>query len=183
MHKIEKTPFTGLYVYHPQVFEDDRGYFFESYNANVWKDAGITTQFIQDNESQSKFGTVRGLHYQVHPYGQSKLVRVTEGKVLDVVIDLRKNEETYGLQYSVILSQENKKQLLIPRGFAHGFATLSKTAVFNYKCDNFYHRDSEYGINPLDQSLNIDWQLPSDDIILSAKDKDADNFGDHKDYE
>ena len=146
MYKIEKTKFNGLYVYHPQVFEDERGYFFESYNANVWKEEGVTTQFIQDNESQSKYGTVRGLHYQIPPHGQSKLVRVISGQVIDVVVDLRKNEETYGLHYSIILSQDNKKQLHIPRGFAHGFATLSETAVFNYKCDNFYHKDSELSL-------------------------------------
>jgi len=182
MYKVEKTKFKGLYVFHPHVFEDERGYFFESYNADVWREAGVDTKFIQDNESKSKYGTVRGLHYQIPPHGQSKLVRVTQGEVLDVVVDMRQEEETYGQHYQVILSNENKNQLLIPRGFAHGFATLSETAVFNYKCDNLYHKISEYGLNPLDASLGIDWKIPKQDILLSAKDKDQPMFGDHEPF-
>ncbi len=182
MAKIEKTKFKGLFVFNPQVFEDERGYFFESYNAAVWKKAGVDTNFIQDNESRSKYGTVRGLHYQIPPHGQCKLVRVTKGEVLDVVLDMREEEETYGSFYSIILSQKNKKQLLIPRGFAHGFATLSETAVFNYKCDNLYHKESEHGINPLDESLDINWRVPNQDILLSQKDKNQPIFGDHEPF-
>jgi len=182
MYKIEKTKFKGLFVFHPQVFEDERGYFFESYNAEVWKEAGIVTNFIQDNESKSKYGTVRGLHYQIPPHGQSKLVRVTKGEVVDVVLDMRQEEDTFGRHYSIILSQKNKKQLLIPRGFAHGFATLSETAVFNYKCDNIYHKSSEHGISPLDESLDIDWKIPEQDILLSEKDKNQPIFGDHEPF-
>jgi dTDP-4-dehydrorhamnose 3,5-epimerase len=182
MYKIEKTKFKGLFVFHPQVFEDERGYFFESYNADVWKEAGIETNFIQDNESKSKYGTVRGLHYQIPPHGQSKLVRVTKGEVLDVVVDMRQEEDTYGSHYSIILSHKNKKQLLIPRGFAHGFATLSEYAVFNYKCDNLYNMSSEHGINPLDESLDINWKVPVQDILLSDKDKNQPIFGDHEPF-
>jgi dTDP-4-dehydrorhamnose 3,5-epimerase len=182
MYKIDKTGFTGLYVFHPQVFEDERGYFFESYNANVWKEVGVETQFVQDNESKSKYGTIRGLHYQIPPHGQSKLVRVTKGEVLDVVVDLRKEEETYGKYYSIVLSQKNKKQLLIPSGFAHGFSTLSETAVFNYKCDNLYNKLSEHGVNPLDPSLDIDWRIPKQDILLSEKDQQQALFGKHESY-
>lgn len=168
--EIIKTEFKGLYVLKPRVFEDERGYFFESYNRNVMTKEGITYEFVQDNESRSKYGTIRGLHYQLPPFVQTKLVRVTKGKVLDVVVDLRKSEPTYGKQFSIVLSNKNKKQFLIPRGFAHGFVTLSKVAVFNYKCDNFYSKESEAGINPLDVSLNIDWRIPKDKAIVSEKD-------------
>lgn len=177
MMGIIKTEFEGLYVFEPRVFEDKRGYFFESYNANAWKNEGIEHLFVQDNESKSKYGTLRGLHYQIAPAAQCKLVRVTKGKVLDVVVDIRKNQPTYGKQFSIVLSNKNKKQLLIPRGFAHGFATLSKTAVFNYKCDNFYSKENEHGVHPLDPSLNINWKLKPEDMLISDKDKEQPAFG------
>lgn len=183
MYNITETKFKGLYIFDPQVFEDERGYFFESYNAEVWKSSGIETIFVQDNESQSKFGTVRGLHYQIPDYAQSKLVRVTSGEVIDVVVDLRKNQETYGQYFSIILSQENKKQLLIPRGFAHGFATISDQATFNYKCDNYYNKESEFGIHPLDETLGIDWKIEAKNMILSEKDKDQPKFGSHTSFD
>lgn len=144
---ITATDFKGLYVFEPRIFEDERGYFFESYNANVWTAENINHVFVQDNESKSRYGSIRGLHYQISPSAQTKLVRVTKGKVIDVVVDIRKGEPTFGQSFSIILSQKNKKQLLIPRGFAHGFATLSKSAVFNYKCDNYYSREHEHQIN------------------------------------
>ena len=183
MYNITETKFKGLYIFEPQVFTDGRGYFFESYNAEVWKAAGIETVFVQDNESQSKFGTVRGLHYQIPDYAQSKLVRVTSGEVIDVVVDLRKNQDTYGKYFSITLSQDNKKQLLIPRGFAHGFVTISDQATFNYKCDNYYNKESEFGIHPLDETLNIDWKIESKNMILSEKDKAQPTFGSHTPYE
>jgi len=176
---ITATPFKGLYVFEPRIFEDERGYFFESYNSQVWAKEGIDHVFVQDNESRSKYGAIRGLHYQVSPFPQAKLVRVTKGKVLDVVVDLRKEEPTYGQSYGIILSQKNKKQFLIPRGFAHGFATLSKTAVFNYKCDNFYSKENEHQINPLDKKLSINWKIKAKDMILSEKDKAGNSFEEH----
>jgi len=177
---IIKTDFVGLYIYEPRVFKDDRGYFFESYNANVWKAEGIEHNFVQDNESRSQYGTIRGLHYQVPPFAQTKLVRVTKGKVLDVVVDLRQDQPTYGKQFSIVLSNKNKKQFLIPKGFAHGFVALSKVAVFSYKCDNFYNKESEGGINPLDPNLAIDWRVPQEGMIVSEKDRENPIFGEHK---
>lgn len=180
---IVKTEFEGLYIFEPKVFEDERGYFFESFNANLWKETGINTQFVQDNESKSQYGTIRGLHYQISPFQQAKLVRVSKGKVLDVVVDLRKEQPTYGKSFGVRLSSKNRRQLYIPRGFAHGFSTLSKTAVFTYKCDNFYSKKDEFNINPMDRTLNIDWGIKKKDIILSQRDTNGPLWGKHRDYE
>jgi len=177
---IIKTAFKGLYLFEPRVFRDDRGYFFESYNAERWKADGIKHVFVQDNESKSQYGTLRGLHYQLPNFGQAKLVRVTKGKVLDIVVDIRPSEPTYGQSFGVILSNTNKKQMLIPQGFAHGFVTLSKEAVFSYKCTNFYNKESEGQINPLDKTLKLDWGIPKKDMILSAKDKAGPAFGKHR---
>jgi len=177
---IIETDFAGLYLFEPKVFRDERGYFFESYNAEQWKKHGIKHKFVQDNESRSQYGTVRGLHYQLPPYGQVKLVRVTQGKVLDIVVDIRKDQPTYGKSFSVILSNRNKRQMLIPEGFAHGFVTLSKIAVFNYKCSNIYSKESEGHINPLDKKLKLDWGIPKKDMIISSKDKKAAAFGKHR---
>ncbi len=177
---IIKTEFRGLYLFEPRVFEDERGYFFECYNEQLWREAGIESVFVQDNESKSRYGTVRGLHYQLPPYGQDKLVRVTEGKVKDIVVDIRPDEPTYGRSFSVILSAEEKNQMLIPQGFAHGFVTLTETAVFNYKCTNFYHKESEGQINPLDKNLALDWELPESDLIFSEKDRAGAAWGEHR---
>ena len=169
--EIIKTDIEGLLIIKPQIFEDNRGYFFESYNKQSFENNGLDYNFIQDNESKSSFGVIRGLHYQLAPYAQTKLVRVLEGKVLDVAVDLRKGSPTFGKWYSVELSAENKLQFLIPQGFAHGFSVLSQTAIFAYKCDNLYNKDSERGINFNDKSLNIDWKIPADKAIISTKDK------------
>lgn len=176
------TKFKGLYLFEPRVFEDDRGYFFESYSQKLWKEAGVEMTFLQDNESRSQYGTVRGLHYQLPPYGQDKLVRVTQGKVKDIVVDMRKDQPTFGQSYAVELSHENKIQMLIPQGFAHGFATLSDTAVFNYKCTNYYNKGSEAQINPLDKTLDLDWGLQTQDLILSEKDKSGPEWGEHQEW-
>lgn len=155
----------------PWVFTDDRGYFFESYNQKAFTElTGYSTEFVQDNQSLSTYGTVRGLHHQTGVHAQAKLVRVIEGRVYDVAVDLRKDSGTYGQWFGVELSGENNLQLFIPRGFAHGFSVLSETALFSYKCDNFYHKASEAGIRYDDPALNIDWQIPKDKMILSEKD-------------
>jgi len=164
------TPIPGLVVFEPSVFKDDRGYFFESYSEKLFGQNGIKTDFVQDNESKSSYGVLRGLHYQVNPTAQAKMVRVAMGEVFDVAVDIRKGSPTYGKWYGEILSSENKKQMFIPRGFAHGFSVLSETAVFVYKCDNYYSREDEGGIVFNDKALNIDWKLPADKIIVSTKD-------------
>ncbi len=170
----------GLKILEPRVFEDSRGYFYESYNENVFVQNGITNKWVQDNQSYSQYGVVRGLHYQVPPFAQAKLVRVIQGEVLDVVVDIRPNSSTYGKHFSVILSETNKKQFFIPRGFAHGYAVLSQTAVFFYKCDNFYSKQHEGGLFCQDPNLEIDWQLKMEDIILSEKDKVYPDLGQHR---
>jgi len=178
---VLKTPIEGLLVIEPQVFRDARGYFVETYNEQRYQDAGIHARFVQDNQSCSCYGVVRGLHFQRPPYSQAKLVCCTQGKVLDVAVDLRKGSPTYGKWYSVELSEENKRQFFIPRGFAHGFSVLSEKAVFTYKCDNLYHPEADGGLLLSDPELNIDWQVPEKDRILSEKDtkhpllKDLDN--------
>ena len=174
--KIIKTNLPGLVVIEPRVFEDDRGYFFESYNKERYDNAGITEIFIQDNESKSVRGVVRGLHYQLDDYSQAKLVRVVQGKVYDVAVDLRKGSPTFGEWFGIELSDENKKQLFVPRGFAHGFSVLSETAIFTYKCDNVYNQKAERSINPFDVKLNIDWNLDDSEQIVSEKDKQAPTF-------
>ncbi len=170
MHFIE-TGFPGLKIFEPKVFTDSRGYFFEVFNEQSFHDAGINVHFVQDNESKSQRGVLRGLHYQLNPMAQAKLVRVVEGEVLDVVLDIRKGSPTFGKSYSLVLTGENKKQLFIPRGFAHGFSVLSETVIFQYKCDNFYSKESEGGIMYNDPALNIDWGINLNEAIVSDKDK------------
>lgn len=168
---IKETKLKGCYTLQPKVFEDKRGYFIESYNENVFKKAlGKNINFVQDNESQSSKGVLRGLHYQEGEFAQAKLVRVIKGKVLDIAVDLRQNSLTFGEHVSAILSEENKTQLFIPRGFAHGFLVLEDNTIFSYKCDNFYNKESETGVIYNDKDLNIDWKYPESELILSEKD-------------
>jgi dTDP-4-dehydrorhamnose 3,5-epimerase len=168
---IVETYIPDLLVIEPKIFEDQRGYFFESYSEEIYRKNGINTKFVQDNESKSSYGVLRGLHYQLAPYAQTKLVRVVEGEVFDVAVDLRKNSPTFGKWYGIVLSAENKKQFYIPQGFAHGFAVLSPTAVFSYKCDNYYNPQSERGILYNDAKLGIDWKIDLSEAIVSPKDK------------
>lgn len=168
--EITETNIPGLLIIQPDVFADSRGFFLESYNEKRYLDSSVNTQFIQDNISQSCYGTVRGLHYQLAPYSQAKLVQVIQGKVLDVAVDLRKKSPTYGQHYAIELTGENKTQFYIPQGFAHGFSVLSETAIFMYKCDNYYNREAERGLSFNDPALGIDWKLPQDKIITSSKD-------------
>ena len=169
--KLEHTSFADLFVLTPTVFEDERGYFMESFNLQKIQESGINIHFVQDNQSYSKQGTIRGLHYQNPPYAQTKLVRVLQGEIIDVAVDLRKNSQTYGQHFAIRLSDENKKQLLIPHGFAHGFSVLSETAVVLYKCDQFYNKASEGGISFDDPALNIDWQMDIKNANVSEKDR------------
>ena len=169
--KIHKTNIEGVLIIEPRVFGDERGYFFESYSQREFEEKVCQTSFVQDNESKSKYGVVRGLHFQRAPYEQAKLVRVITGRVLDVAVDIREGSPTYGQYVSTELSGENKRQLFIPRGFAHGFAVLSEEVVFQYKCDNYYTPPYEGAIRWDDPKLAIDWLLPPGDIILSEKDK------------
>ncbi|MFK8104781.1 MAG: dTDP-4-dehydrorhamnose 3,5-epimerase [Saprospiraceae bacterium] len=177
-----ETGIPDLKVFEPKVWGDDRGYFFESYNYNVFKAAGIDTTFVQDNQSRSSYGVLRGLHYQIPPFAQAKLVRVTSGEVLDVAVDIRPDSPTYGQSYSIRLSAENKKQLFVPRGFAHGFVVLSETAEFFYKCDNFYSKESEGGLLFNDPQLKIDWQIELEKLVLSEKDRVNPLFGKHRTF-
>lgn len=165
------TGFPGLLIFEPRVFGDERGYFFESYNASTFRAAGLDHVFVQDNQARSAYGVVRGLHFQRDPHAQTKLIRVLEGTILDVVLDCRKGSPTYGKVYSIELSASNKLQLLVPKGFAHGYSVLSETAEVMYKCDNFYHKESEGGVLYNDPELNIDWKVPQDQMLLSDKDK------------
>ena len=165
------TDIKDVYIIEPKVFNDNRGYFFESYNEEAFKKAGLNYNFVQDNQSKSSYGTVRGLHFQKGEYSQAKLVRVLKGEVLDVAVDLRTNSETFGKHVAVILNDQNQRQLMIPRGFAHGFAVLSEEAIFTYKCDNFYCKESEGGILFNDPELGIDWKIDLSKAILSDKDK------------
>jgi dTDP-4-dehydrorhamnose 3,5-epimerase len=165
-----KTAFPGLLIFEPKVFGDSRGYFFESYNANTFSAEGVDIKFVQDNQAQSSYGVLRGLHYQLTPYAQTKLVRALSGTILDVAVDIRKGSPTYGKTFTIELSAENKKQLLEPNGCAHGFSVLSETAEVFYKCDAFYHKEAEGGIMYNDPLLNIDWQIPADKAIVSEKD-------------
>ncbi len=164
------TSFPGLFIFEPRVFEDSRGYFFESFNDRIFREQGIVTQWVQDNQSSSSYGVIRGLHYQLPPNAQTKLVRVLRGEILDAVVDIRKGSPTYGKAFTVLLSADNKKQLLVPKGFAHGFSVLSAQAEVLYKCDGFYAKESEGGIIYNDPELNIDWQVPADKAIISEKD-------------
>lgn len=169
--KVEKTLIKDLVIIEPIVFGDERGYFFESYSKTKFEDLGINIDFVQDNQSFSKYGTLRGLHYQNPPFAQTKLIRVLEGEIIDVVVDLRKDSPTYGKSFRILLSAENKKQLLVPRGFAHGFSVASETASILYKCDQYYNKASEGGIKYDDPSLNIDWGMDLNDAIVSDKDQ------------
>lgn len=168
--KVKETEFKGLYILEPVVYQDNRGYFMESFNTKILTDAGLAANFVQDNQSRSSGGVLRGLHYQNAPHSQTKLIRVLSGVILDVVVDIRKDQPTFGKHFSIELSAENKIQLYVPKGFAHGFSVLSDTAEILYKCDDFYHRGSEGGILYNDPALGIDWGLPADGIILSEKD-------------
>lgn len=168
---VEKTPLQDCLLLKPRVMKDDRGSFFESYNHREFQKAtGLEIDFVQDNQSSSKKGALRGLHLQLGKMAQAKLVRVIQGEILDVVVDVRKNSPSFGKTYRAMLSGENNHQLFIPRGFAHGFVTLSETAIFAYKCDNYYDKASESGIIFNDEMLNIDWNYPLDQVILSEKD-------------
>ncbi|HUM66283.1 MAG TPA: dTDP-4-dehydrorhamnose 3,5-epimerase [Chitinophagaceae bacterium] len=164
------TDIPGLLIYEPKVFADSRGYFFESYNADVFKNEGVAIDFVQDNQSSSSYGVIRGLHFQLNPHAQTKLVRVLSGTILDAVVDLRQGSPTYGNHFTIELSAENKKQLLVPRGFAHGFSVISERAEVLYKCDGFYSKASEGGIRFDDPTLNIDWKIPAGRAIVSEKD-------------
>jgi dTDP-4-dehydrorhamnose 3,5-epimerase len=168
--EVIKTALEGVVILEPRVFKDERGYFFESFSQREFDEKVRRIVFVQDNESMSSYGVMRGLHYQRMPYTQSKLVRCTQGAVLDVAVDIRKGSPTFGQHVAVELSADNHRQLFIPRGFAHGFSVLTPTAVFQYKCDNFYTPQSEAGISIQDDTLGIDWRIPVEEAILSAKD-------------
>lgn len=169
--KLIETTLPDLYIVEPKVFEDSRGYFFESYNSKVLLEHGISEVFVQDNESKSSKNVLRGLHYQLAPYAQTKLIRVISGSILDVVVDIRKGSPTFGQYFSIELSGDKKVQLFIPKGFAHGFSVLSDFAVVNYKCDVYYQPDAERGILYNDPALKIDWKIDLENAIVSSKDK------------
>ena len=177
--KIIETGFEGLYIIEPTIFKDERGYFYETYNEQRYKEAEIDYKFVQDNESKSSYGTIRGLHFQKGEFAQAKLVRCLQGTVLDVVVDIRKDSKTFGKHYSVELTGDNKLQFMVPRGFAHGFSVLSETAIFSYKCDNIYNKESEGGIIYNDPALNIDWKIKKGSEILSEKDKKHPTFDEY----
>ncbi len=175
---ITETDIDGLVIIEPKVFGDARGYFMETFQKNTFSSKVTETEFIQDNESKSSKGVLRGLHFQLPPYQQAKLVRVIDGEVLDVAVDLRKDSKTYGQHYSILLSGENKKQFFVPRGFAHGFVVLSETAIFSYKVDNLYAPTHDSGILWNDETLNIDWNIDIELVQLSEKDKNLSSFKD-----
>lgn len=168
--EVIKTDIEGVVIIEPRIFKDARGYFFESYSQREFEEKVGKVDFCQDNESMSSYGVMRGLHFQRPPFTQSKLVRCVKGRVLDVAVDIRKGSPTYGKHVAVELTEDNHRQFFIPKGFAHGFAVLSDVAVFQYKCDNFYHPEADGGISILDDSLGIDWRIPTDKAILSEKD-------------
>lgn len=168
--EVIQTNIKGVVIIEPRLFKDDRGYFFESYSERDFNKQVGEVHFVQDNESKSSYGVMRGLHFQRPPFTQSKLVRCVKGAVLDVAVDIRKGSPTYGQHVAVELTEDNHRQFFIPRGFAHGFAVLSPEAIFQYKCDNFYHPEADGGISILDTSLGIDWRIPTEHAILSEKD-------------
>lgn len=169
--KLERAPLKGCYIIQPEVFSDIRGYFFESFNLHKFQNlTGEKVNFVQDNQSYSKRGVLRGLHFQTGEFAQAKLIRVITGKIIDITVDLRINSKTFGKSFSLELSDQNKKQLFIPKGMAHGFIAISKEAIIEYKCDNYYNKDSENGIIYNDKTLNINWHLPESDLIISDKD-------------
>lgn len=170
--KIKETPLKDCYIIEPTIFEDERGYFFEKYNEKRFEElTGMNGHFVQDNISKSSYGVIRGIHLQKGEYAQAKLVSCLEGRVWDVAVDLRKDSPTFGEWFGIELTAENKTQLYVPRGFGHGFSVLSETAVFAYKCDNFYNKESEAGVLYNDSHLNIDWKIPAQDAVLSEKDQ------------
>ena len=168
--EVIKTAIEGVVIIEPRIFKDARGYFFESFSQKEFNEKVMPINFVQDNESMSSYGVMRGLHYQKMPYTQSKLVRCVKGAVLDVAVDIRKGSPTFGQHVAVELTEENHRQLFVPRGFAHGFAVLSETAVFQYKCDNFYAPQADAGIQLMDEELGIDWRIPTAEVLLSEKD-------------
>ena len=176
---ITDGPLPGLKLFTPRVFGDERGYFYEVYNERLWREAGVAADFVQDNQAYSTRGVLRGLHYQRGEHAQAKLVRVIEGEVLDVAVDCRPDSPTYGQHHAVLLSGEAHNQFFVPRGFAHGYVVLSETALFAYKCDNFYAPASEGGIRWDDAQLGIDWRLPAEVITVSEKDAALPSFGQH----
>lgn len=167
---VSETPLKGLYILEPHVIEDNRGFFMESYNSKTLRSAGITTEFVQDNHSLSVYGVIRGLHFQNPPFEQTKLIRSISGEILDVVVDIRKESPTFGQHFSILLSSENKKQLFVPPGFAHGFAALTQTAEIHYKCDQFYNKEAEGSVLFNDPKLGIDWRIDPSEMIISDKD-------------
>jgi len=175
--KIKETPLKDCYIIEPTIIEDERGYFFEKFNERKFEEfTGMNGHFVQDNISKSFYGVIRGVHLQRGEHGQAKLVSCIEGRVWDVAVDLRNDSPTFGKWFGIELTAENKKQLYVPRGFGHGFSVLSETAVFSYKCDNFYHKESERGIIYNDPHLNIDWKIPEQDAVLSEKDRKLAGF-------
>ncbi|MBR5813167.1 MAG: dTDP-4-dehydrorhamnose 3,5-epimerase [Bacteroidaceae bacterium] len=176
--KVINTEIEGVVIIEPTIFKDDRGYFYESFSQREFEEKVCKTTFVQDNQSKSSYGVLRGLHFQKPPHCQSKLVRCIKGAVLDVAVDIRKGSPTFGKYVAVELSEENHRQFFVPRGFAHGFAVLSEEAVFQYKCDNFYNKASEGSIAWNDPELAIDWRIPADSILLSEKDKLSKNIND-----
>lgn len=177
-----ETNIKGLLVFEPKIWEDERGYFYESYNLQTFEQQGMSNVFVQDNQAKSGKNVLRGLHYQTGEWAQAKLVRVLQGAVQDVAVDIRSDSPTYGQHYAVILSGENKKQLFVPRGFAHGYLTLTEDVVFAYKCDNYYAKDAEGGIAFDDASLDIRWMVDNNDLIISDKDKVLPKFGAHRKF-
>jgi dTDP-4-dehydrorhamnose 3,5-epimerase len=177
-----ETTIPDLFVFEPKIFPDERGFFYESYNKKNYIAQNLHFDFVQDNQSFSSYGVVRGLHFQKGEAAQTKLVSVLKGKVLDVVVDLRNNSATFGKSFAIELSEENKLQLLVPRGFAHGYAVLSETALFYYKCDNYYNKSAEGGIILTDENLNIDWKIPNAEMIISEKDQLLPNFNTQEFY-
>lgn len=174
--EVIKTDIEGVVIIEPRIFEDERGYFYESFSQREFEEKVCRTTFVQDNQSKSSYGVLRGLHFQKPPYCQSKLVRCIKGAVLDVAVDIRKGSPTFGKHVAVELTENNHRQFFVPRGFAHGFAVLSKEAVFQYKCDNFYCKESEGAVAWNDPELAIDWRIPAEDILLSEKDRLSKNI-------
>ena len=173
-----QTDFPGLLVFEPLVYKDARGYFFESYNEKIFNEGGANMKFVQDNQAKSSYGVIRGLHFQHPPYTQTKLIRALSGSILDVVVDLRVGSPTHGKVYSIELTEDNQRQLLVPKGFAHGYSVLSETAVVLYKCDEFYHPKSEGGVLFCDPALAIDWKIPADKALVADKDQQYPTFAD-----
>ena len=179
--EVIKTEIEGVVIIEPRIFKDERGYFYESFSQREFEEKVCRTTFVQDNQSKSSYGVLRGLHFQKPPYCQSKLVRCIKGAVLDVAVDIRKGSPTFGKYVAVELSEDNHRQFFVPRGFAHGFAVLTPEAVFQYKCDNFYNKESEGSVAWNDQELAIDWRIPADKVLLSEKDKQSKNIADADD--